>query len=282
MYAVYRGMWVLILLGILQAHCAQPCEVPIWNEGDTWVWRVTEPGIGTSREIFLSEETETHLLTSVVQGREWIDGVECYHDFETYDGHPESEYHSYYLVSCPPTEHHGIEYNTSTGNPVMKSTIYPGNYIVQYPLFVGKTWNAPYTFIEWTHNELTGQWDQTSKISVEIEAEVTALEEITVPAGTFTAYKIEVMYYTFKMMRSEIWYSPSVKNTVKGYAAVIENKIPQVYYEFELVEYSLAHSYHRLFISGSLLMIGIIIAFLTYIYNTKRRIHTTKNHERRG
>lgn len=267
------SLFFLIIIGTIQVLAAESCDVPVWNKGDTWIWRVTEPGIGESREIFLSEEAETNLLTSIVQGKEWIGGVECYHDYETYDGHPESEYHSYYLVSCPPTEHHGIQYDTATGKPVMKSTIYPGNYIVQFPLSLGKTWNAPYTFIEWTYDESTGLWDQTSEIFVEIEAEVTALEDVTVPAGTFRSYKIEVMYYTFKKVQSEIWYSPEVKNTVKGNAAVIEDKVPQPYYAFELVEYRLAHSFRFKMISGSFLMLAVIIAFITYIYKNKKK-HT--------
>lgn len=237
------------------------CDVPVWNKGDTWVWRVSEPGIGKSREIFLSEKMETNLLTSVVQGKEVINGVECYHDYETYDGHPESEYHSYYLVSCPPTEHHGIEYNTTTGAPVMKSTIYPGNYIVQFPLYVGKTWNENYTFVEWTYEE--EEWNQTSEIAVEIEAEVTAVDKITVSAGTFEAYRIEVMYYTFKIVKSIIWYAPAVKNSVKGEAYVIEDKVPQLYYEYELVEYDLVIPLSKIGL-GAAVSVAALIGIVSY------------------
>ncbi|MGD2247611.1 MAG: hypothetical protein PVF58_04335 [Candidatus Methanofastidiosia archaeon] len=259
----YLVVCMLVAMVTLQSEC----DVPIWNKGDTWVWSVSEPGIGKSREVFLSEEMETNLLTSVVQGKEIINGVECYHDYETYDGHPESEYHSYYLVSCPPTEHHGIEYNTETGEPVMKSTIYPGNYIVQFPLYLGKTWEATYTFVEWTYDKTLGEWVQTSEIEVEIEAEVTAFESVTVSAGTFEAYKIEVMYYTFKIVKSFIWYAPEVKNSIKGEAYVIEDKAPQLYYHYELVEYHLASPVVILYGLLTALSAAVIVA----VYYIRRR-----------
>jgi hypothetical protein len=262
--AGYLALCMLVAIVALQSEC----DVPVWNKGDTWVWSVSEPGIGKSREVFLSEEMETNLLTSTVQGKEMIGGVECYHDYETYDGHPESEYHSYYLVSCPPTEHHGIEYNTQTGEPVMKSTIYPGNYIVQFPLYLGKTWEAAYTFVEWTYDEEQGDWVQTSEIAVEIEAEVTACESVTVTAGTFEAYKIEAMYYTFKIMKSLVWYAPEVKNSIRGEAYVVEDKAPQLYYEYELVEYHLASPF--VIICGSLAAVSAaVIAGVIYY---KRRM----------
>ncbi|MBU6996761.1 MAG: hypothetical protein HXS41_08345 [Theionarchaea archaeon] len=256
----------IIVLGAAQGSCS----VPVWNEGDTWVWEVAEPGIGKSREVFLSEKKEVNLLTSVVQGKEFIEGAECYHDYETYDGHPESEYHSYYLVSCPPTEHHGIQYDTRTKKPVMKSTIDPGNYIVQFPLYVGQTWNESYTFVEWTYQEESDAWTQTSEIAVEIEAHVTGIESVTVPAGTFEAYKIEVMYYTFKMVKSIIWYSPEVKNSIRGEAYVIEDKIPHLYYEYQLVDYHLAQPF--LLEMGVTATVIIVVAVLAYyIYYKKKK-----------
>lgn len=263
-----------ILFIVLLAAAQESCTVPVWNTGDTWVWQVSEPGIGKSREVFLSEEKEINLLTSVVQGKEFIEGAECYHDYETYDGHPESEYHSYYLVSCPPTEHHGIQYDTQTKKPVMKSTIDPGNYIVQFPLYVGQTWNENYTFVEWTYQEETDAWTETSEITVEIEAEVKGIESVTVPAGTFEAYKIEVMYYTFKMVKSVIWYSPEVKNSIKGEAYVIEDKIPQLYYEYELVEYQLVRPFLVEIGLGAAASICVAAAAYYIYYMRKKKLRS--------
>lgn len=265
----YVFLWFFLTCFIMVAAQSKSCDVPVWNKGDTWVWRVSEPGIGKSREVFLSEEMEPSLLTSVVRGKELIDGLECYHDYETYDVHPESEYHSYYLVSCPPTEHYGIEYSTETGNPVMKSTIYPGNYIVQFPLYLGRMWEERYKFVEWTYDEEKDEWVQTSEIDVEIEAEVKAIEPVTVPAGTFESFRIETMYYTFKMVKSVVWYSPEVKNSVKGEAYVIEDKVPQLYYEYELVEYSLAIPYLLEIGLGAAISVGVILLGIFY-YKKKK------------
>lgn len=248
----------------------QSCDVPVWNKGDTWVWSVTDLGVGRLQEVFESGKTETNLLKSVVVGKEVMEGVECYHDYETYDGHPEYEYHSYYSVSCPPTEHHGIQYSTATGKPVLKSTIYPGNYIVQFPLYQGKTWKQSYTAVEWTYHEENDSWVQTSEISVEVESEVKGIESVTVPAGTFEAYRIEGMYYTFKMVRSVVWYSPEVKNSVKGEAYVIEDKIPTLYYTYELVEYHLATPLW-LKIGCGILIIAAVPAVIMYVRMRKAK-----------
>ncbi len=248
------------------------CETPVWTKGDYWVWEITEPGFGKSMKASASEQLETNVFSSVVKGRENIEGEECYYALETYDGHPESEHHSYYLVSCPPTEFHGIEYNTVTGKPVLKSTLYPsGNHIVQFPLYLGKTWEGECTYISWTYDAENDSWTQFEEIIARVEAEVKAIEAVEVPAGTFETYRIEAMNYTYNLLKSVVWYSPEVKNTVKGEMYIYEDKVPQLYLEFDLIEYHLAKTFPwelAVLVVGAL---GSIIVFVVLHYKSSKK-----------
>ena len=262
----------LVLIALL---ALESCDAPVWNAGDYWVWRITEPGFNKSMKASVSEELETNLFTSIVKGKEVIEGKECYYNLELYDGHPESEHHSYYPVECPPTEFYGIEYNTQTGTPVLKSIIYPyGNYIIQFPLYVGKIWEGECTYISWTYNADTENWEQYEEIIARVEARVVSIEEVTVDAGTFETYKVEAMNYTYSVLKSIVWYSPEIKNTVKGEIYIYEDKIPHLYLEFDLTEYHLAE-----FPWSALILVGALIigAGALAVYCKKRQntvIHT--------
>ena len=67
-----------------------------------------------------------------------------------------------------------------------------------WPLKVGRKWNIVYT--------LEKPQEETST-NIDLQVVVTKLEEVTVPTGTFKAFKIEVRYsYTDDLM-SEWWTS---------------------------------------------------------------------------
>ena len=264
--------YVVFACLVLTSTQLRSCDTPLWNAGDYWVWEITEPGFGKSMKAALSEELETNLFMSVVKGRETIEGEECYYTLETYDGHPESEHHSYYLVSCPPTEFHGIEYNTATGTPVMKSTIYPaGNYIMQFPLYLGKTWEGECTYISWTYSADADKWEQFEEIAAQVEAEVTSIESVEVEAGIFETYRVEAMNYTYSVLKSAVWYSPEVKNTVKGEIYIYEDKIPHLYLEFELTEYYLVTSYPWGTVGLAAGVIGGAVIALAYVLQTRNK-----------
>ena len=98
----------------------------------------------------------------------------------------------------------------------------PHNGGLNFPLSVGKKWTHSFTN---TNGRTVAQRT--------ISAEVKAYEQVTVPAGTFWAYRIEVVnqragvplpaYETY-------WYAPEVKNAVKYYSREFE-------WEYELVKY---------------------------------------------
>jgi hypothetical protein len=78
----------------------------------------------------------------------------------------------------------------------------------QFPLYVGKRWSRMFD----------GSTDISTTINMLISFKVVSLEEITVPAGTFKTFKIEMEESIPGQGDSAIhhvWYSPEVKNMVK-------------------------------------------------------------------
>jgi len=103
----------------------------------------------------------------------------------------------------------------------------PDRIRLRFPLFVSKSWSQQYTI----------QREGLSSRLLEarlLEARVLAYEKITVPAGTFWAYKIEaVNYLSGDPLPSyeTYWYAPEV-----GY--LIKYQSPDLHAEYELLRYS--------------------------------------------
>lgn len=88
---------------------------------------------------------------------------------------------------------------------------YPGA-IIKFPLTVGKWWNY-----EFQAEAIAGSKKETGRIA---KYEVESYEQITVPAGTFWAFKITATIVnarrqTFKNS-AHYWYAPEVKNIIKS------------------------------------------------------------------
>jgi len=101
-----------------------------------------------------------------------------------------------------------------------------------WPLEVGKKWTVEEDWV----NPL-GQSGNTKQ-----EAQVVGFEEVSVPAGKFMAFRIELRGY-FRNGNSQgkqndtFWYSPEVKMDVKGSRDVGYDR-----FEWELVSYRLANT----------------------------------------
>ena len=99
---------------------------------------------------------------------------------------------------------------TSDGNIIRYS---PDNGAFSFPLEVGKSWEAK---ADWTTGERSGSYSLATK--------VVGWEQVTVPAGTFTALKITKTGYYHATngqnsgsgtMHIVFWYAPAVKGMVK-------------------------------------------------------------------
>lgn len=92
-----------------------------------------------------------------------------------------------------------------------KSGGYPGP-IIKFPLTVGKWWN--YNF---EAKAIAGSRKDAGRIA---QYAVESYEQITVPAGTFWAFKITVNIVSKKFQNSmgsgQYWYAPEVKNIIKS------------------------------------------------------------------
>lgn len=76
-----------------------------------------------------------------------------------------------------------------------------------WPLWVGRTWMASYTY----HDRERGRsWNP-----VQTWWKVAAYEDVTVPAGTFKAFRLEGSPGTNNATQITFWYAPDVKLTVK-------------------------------------------------------------------
>ena len=148
--------------------------LPTWKMGDTWITRVTWNG--------------TYIFTATITGEEVINGTDCYIQKEsispTFEGLSEVT----------------VNYDKSTGEKVERryvATIINGtnlNVITSYhypiipnSLQIGTTWEeTENTTSTWS---FMGQIQTTSNID-NYTYHVVSVENVTVPAGTFTCFRI--------------------------------------------------------------------------------------------
>lgn len=78
---------------------------------------------------------------------------------------------------------------------------------LSWPMEVGKEWSNAY---------LVQRPEEKSPESQENRVVVTKLEPVTVPAGTFDAFKIEIYNARTGALLNEYWYAPAVKWFVKS------------------------------------------------------------------
>ncbi|WP_046568651.1 hypothetical protein [Paraburkholderia fungorum] len=113
----------------------------------------------------------------------------------------------------------------------------PSNEMLRFPLFVGKSWEARYTYSNgaWTAND-------------DRSATVAAIERVQTPAGAFDAFRIDsTISWSGASVSSGAghahetdWYAPSVGRVVKQeYQDVPNNKnVAPTATRFELIRYS--------------------------------------------
>ena len=177
-----------------------PALTPTWAEGDTWVWTVTY-------------KDQTNTRTETVTGEEAVDATQCYTVEATLD--PSSvRVSGAYTVTIASASRW---INKNTLDPVKEvtritapmTTTTTATYVFDYP---GARWplqvQAPQ---QWSYERTLKTAISTTIVerTVVVEAE----EEVTVPAGTFTCFKM-VTYEDDTVAKTE-WYSVDVKNVVK-------------------------------------------------------------------
>ena len=152
---------------------------PIWKIGDEWAYRYDGP-LGAGTYVWAVVRVDT------------VDAAECY---VVKSGSRELFYRTQDLA---------IVRETVDGAVVRRDTPPAPQY--KWPLTTGAKWEHAYTF-ENSRDRQTSQ-RQTSW-------EVHKVEDVTVPAGTFRAFKISSSDLRTGRQIYEMWYAPEVKQWIK-------------------------------------------------------------------
>lgn len=189
----YLFLAVLFIFAFL-VHCAtehktiQPgylpqekCDVPVWNVGDTWRYR------------FDNE-------------KEWEHRVLGIEDFKK---------SKIYIVDDHGINKKGFDVKTlqlkaeiiSDGKKILPMTDWSWHY--DFPLYVGKKWEKM----------VTGYDADRQLRNYLYTYRVVSYENVTVPAGTFNAFRIELEQKSMRQLGDSVkiykWYSPDVKREIK-------------------------------------------------------------------
>lgn len=127
-------------------------------------------------------------------------------------------------------------YDVATGN--MTATLRQGKEVtsttphdgtLSWPLYLGKTWTATYTYNDRLQGMTVGP--------VNSEYRVVAYENVTVPAGTWKAFKIESEAPSSAF--STVWYVPDIKLIVKRInETAIGNPLGRTKLVYEIIDYT--------------------------------------------
>ncbi|MGH7774954.1 MAG: hypothetical protein ACREQA_22230 [Candidatus Binatia bacterium] len=107
---------------------------------------------------------------------------------------------------------------------------------LSFPLWVGKTWKYPSEAIRGGVDPTTSR---ETRVSVEVECEVTSFKEMAVTAGTFEAFEcrcqctVHSSAYEPDCGQWTVWYAPKAKN-------IIRIKTESTATTLELVEYDVS------------------------------------------
>jgi hypothetical protein len=159
----------------------EKCDAPIWNIGDSWRYQLDDKKVGEINVLGVEDFKNTKIyVVGDVRGFKKI-GI----DIKTLR----------HIVDIAPD-----------GRKIVPMTDWGLSY--DFPFYVGKKWSK----------SVTGKDAGGSRLDYLYTYKVVSLENITVPAGEFKAFKIEfiqVSYMTRDEIKMYIWYSPEVKREVK-------------------------------------------------------------------
>ena len=211
---IFLALLLMVLASLVASGCVKAEDEPVeatrpeWKIGDQWKSTVRAPG-----------EEESFLLRRVTKIEDF-EGVPCYLQELVQGNMPDGERKNYCTLDL--NEKAFVYHGT------IKHKYDPALRWFDWPLTVGKKWEANYTDIHYTP---MGRAEETV---VESEFEVVKVEKIGVPAGEFGTFKIIQKIRRRTVM--ELWYSPEVKWFVKM-RFYVRDKRGGRWSESELLEY---------------------------------------------
>lgn len=183
-------VWLLLLASLLAGCAAQnevilpatipaeKCDLPAWEIGDYWKYRFGESGWNSWKVV---EVTETNYILEIASDKDykWV------FDKKTF----------------------GLkEFIDSQGKTVVPMKDF--DLFLDFPVYVGKKWDRM----------VRGTTTRSTDWNYLISYSVLSNEDVTVPAGTFRAFKIKEEQKDLLSGGSVIihyWFSPEVKNIIK-------------------------------------------------------------------
>lgn len=211
----YTIMLFILLMQILAPMAVSDAELPEWSIGDSWNYK--SPIV----EVPANFTMEVKDITTVnVNGTDYeVYVVENIIEFPIEDIIITNTINNYILrdeLSTVKTEL--IQPGPNNSIRITVTIFDPPKKDYNYPLTVGKEWNSK--FFESVHEEELGYFNTTRDFKYKVVGE----EPVTVEAGTFDCYKIEI---DIGFVNPTIaWYSPEVENVVKTTGRQAEMGIP--------------------------------------------------------
>ena len=157
------------------------------DAGTSWTFAIDSPDTGPG--------TQTHAITGT----------------QTYRGRETLVLSETRRFADPANDYDGINLLDAEGGNVVVRDLHgarteyePDSGFYAFPLAVGKTWRATYTVRQGQDEH--EQWE---------ERQVAAYEEVTVPAGTFMAFRVDMTAASYDGPEVSYWYAPAVGYVVK-------------------------------------------------------------------
>ena len=163
-------------------------EFPRHDTGTSWTFAVDSPGAGLGTQIHAITGTQTYRGRDVLvlsETRRFLDPANDYDGINLLDAQ---------TGNMVVRDLHGtrIEYEPDSG-------------FYSFPMEVGKAWRATYIVRE--GQDEYEQWE---------ERHVTAYERVTVPAGTFMAFRVDITAASYEGLGEvSYWYAPAIGYVVK-------------------------------------------------------------------
>jgi len=220
----YTLMFFILLIQVFTSTVVSDAELPEWSVGDKWKYEVSIIGIMGNITTEVIEMTtinvndtdyEVYVVETIIELT--IEEMIITHTINNYILRSDLSTVKTELIETFPD---GSSLNAVT-------TYIPPRKDYDFPLAVGKEWTSNFT--ESTYVEDTGYYNFTKLINYTVVGQ----ESVTVGAGTFDSYKIEIDDGLGNVIYS--WYSSEVNNVVNTTGRPEEMGLPMklTHYQYD-------------------------------------------------
>lgn len=197
-HALALFAWIFLCLGGANANANERAAPPTLKVGDTWTYEFLNRG--DKKPAY----TYTNTVTSVSSESAWITG-----ESQEVDARYPKYVWRYDLKRASYAERFGFDPGASNQAGERNRSNLKNDDLIRWPLKVGDKFKARTLF---TNGNGHTDWD----------VEVEAFEKVTLPSGSFDAYRIKRTGYwqntqsnSTGRAEATVWYSPETKSAIK-------------------------------------------------------------------